>query len=536
MSSTNYLPYLLREYLKLFGIFPKSQELYVALQSSPSYPSVLSIVQTCNYFGLSTKAFKADYNALLKSKIPAIVLLKDDSDEKFALVENVSVNSVVFKDTAVLRTIEMNPDEFCKQWTGILVLSEGKKEKEKNVKNKINIKKNGTITLLLIAVLTILSFSIQNPTVFLAGLFFLKFMGIWLTYNLIRHEIGVLTPLLENFCRMKVSFDCEKVLSSKMSRLFNTIHLSDSGFFYFLTGFLMLVLSIFSGVENSILFLLFYLSVCATPLILFSILYQKMIVKKWCPICLSVAGIIFLEICLFLFYPDNISSFNSIQPFFICFFAFFASLLILNFSHRFLQAQKKAIANKVESLKIKRNPLVLTTIFNQQKSTLIPQNQHITVGNQDAPIIITTLLNPICQPCAKMAKSILTLLEKQSTVFLWQIRFDGIETKQYHPINHMQLHLMQLCNNETEDDKKLQVIKDWYRMQSIKKFVKKYPFKGISEETIRSFAEQNSQNKLLNVQKVPTLWMNNKQLPEDYSVTDLPFLSTNQNLLLQLTK
>ena len=127
------------------------------------------------------------------------------------------------------------------------------------------------------------------------------------------------------------------------------------------------------------------------------------------------------------------------------------------------------------------------------------------------------------------------LLEKYPQKFFWQIRFDGIETNEYHPINQMQLHLIQLCNNKT-DDMKLQIITDWYRKQSMQWFSKKYPVKEITKETLLNFAEQNAANKELNIQKIPTMWMNNREFPEEYSVTDIPFLLTNVNLILQLTK
>lgn len=376
MQPNSYFVPLLREYLSFFKIYPNSQKLHLVLKSSPSYPSVLSIVQTCIYFGLKTKAYKADYDALLKNSMPAIVHLKEKSSEKFVMVEKVTDN---------------------------------------------------------------------------------------------------------------------------------------------------------------ILVILFYLSACATPFILFSVLYQKIVVKKWCPLCLSVTGIIILEICLFLFYPSKASVFNYVQPFILLLFSFIISILILCFFKRFLQQQIESLTDKTESLRIKRNPLILASVFNRQQQTVIPQNHQIIIGNQQAPVVITSLLNPMCQPCAKKVKSITMLLEKYPQKFFWQIRFDGIETNEYHPINQMQLHLIQLCNNKT-DDMKLQIMTDWYRKQSMQWFSKRYPVKEIIQETIVCFAEQKADNKLLNIKKVPTIWMNNREFPEEYSVKDIPFLLTDIDRLLELTK
>ena len=534
MQPNSYFVPLLREYLSFFKIYPNSQKLHLVLKSSPSYPSVLSIVQTCIYFGLKTKAYKADYDALLKNNIPVIVHLKEDSDEKFVLVKKVTDKCVIYRDTTTLKTIETPPENFSAKWTGILVLSEKSKE-QWHLQNNIPLKKFGVIALLLIAVLTVFLYNIQNLSVFAFVMFLLKCAGIWLTYNLIRYEKGVSSSSLDDFCRKKASFDCDKVLASKASRIFNAVSVADSGFIYFVTGLSVLVMSIFSGERDTVLLILFYLSVCATPFILFSILYQKIVVKKWCPLCLSVAGIIFLENSWFLFYPSKASVFNYVQPFILLLFSFIISILILCFFKRFLQQQIESLTDKTESLRIKRNPLILASVFNRQQQTVIPQKHQIIIGNQQSPVVITTLLNPMCRPCAKKVKNIITLLEKYPQKLLWQIRFDGIETNEYHPINQMQLHLIQLCNNK-KDNVKLQIMTDWYRKQSMQWFSKKYPVKEITKETLLNFAEQNAANKELNIQKIPTIWMNNREFPEEYSVTDIPFLLTNVNLILQLTK
>lgn len=179
MSSASGLQLLLREYLNFCGIKPSSQQLQLVSQSSPSYPSVLSIVQTCVYFGLKTKAYKADYDALLKNNMPAIVHLKEGSDEKFVLVVKVTDKHVVYKDAGKLKTVEVSAEKFTEEWTGILILSE--KNEEKKVKKHSFVKKYGIYSLFLFVVFTAVSYNPQNITFFIVGLFFLKSVGIWLT-------------------------------------------------------------------------------------------------------------------------------------------------------------------------------------------------------------------------------------------------------------------------------------------------------------------------------------------------------------------
>ena len=85
MQQNSYLTTLLSRYLKLMGVKFQEKELEMVLQSAPTYPSVLSIVESCNYFGLKTAAYRAD-SSKLKAEIPAIVHFKDET-EKFVLLK-----------------------------------------------------------------------------------------------------------------------------------------------------------------------------------------------------------------------------------------------------------------------------------------------------------------------------------------------------------------------------------------------------------------------------------------------------------------
>ena len=144
MYSNSYFIPLLYEYLKHFNVPLERKDLQLLLQSSPSFPSVLSIIQTCTYFGLNTKAYKADYDVLLKNSIPVIAHLKKNSGEKFVIVEKVTDKYLVYKDSVTLKTIKITSKKFTDKWTEILILSE-KSKVERRVQNNIPLKKYGVV-------------------------------------------------------------------------------------------------------------------------------------------------------------------------------------------------------------------------------------------------------------------------------------------------------------------------------------------------------------------------------------------------------
>ena len=83
MSPDTSLVSLLFYYLQFFDKKINYNELQLVLQSSPAFPSLLSLKQTCDFFGLETKAYLADYDVLLENTLPVIVHWKTESEEKF---------------------------------------------------------------------------------------------------------------------------------------------------------------------------------------------------------------------------------------------------------------------------------------------------------------------------------------------------------------------------------------------------------------------------------------------------------------------
>jgi uncharacterized membrane protein len=395
--------------------------------------------------------------------------------------------------------------------------------------------------LAVLAILIVFLFGFQNsPAIislyFAISLFVLKATGVWLTANIMKHEAGITYQPFESFCNRNEFFDCNKVLNSNASKIIYTISLAEIGTVYFLTGIFLILLNLLNDFQNGIHLFLIYGSLSALPFVLFSFIYQKFIIKKWCPFCLGVIGLILIENFVFLLFPEKIflnKSFLFVGMAFVL--SLTIGILIVSFFKKLLNAQADSFNSKLQSLRIKRNPVVLASVFGRQKIAEVPKNHNIFIGDSNAPFVITTLLSPMCKPCKKLAGQIIELLKKHPSCFYWQIRFDGIENNAGN-LNKIQLQLMQLCNREKDENLKLKIISAWYSRQSFKWFSSKYPFQEISPEINSSFAEVIIENKKFGFKKVPGLWVNDKELPSDYSVADLPYLTTDFKLFLHLTK
>lgn len=541
MQRDNYLTQLLYRYLVYSNIYPDKKELQLILQSAPSFPSVLSIIQTCIYFGLKTNGYRANYDALLKSEMPVIAHLRTDEDERFVLITRTTEENVRYVDYSVgYHTINETKEQFCTQWTGVLIVSNRSTTADRERRKNKSTKYIAPCGLCILAVLfAILPRFIQNSpseiSFFAISLFLLKGFGTWITSQLIRYEVSPYYSPFDQFCHLYKSFDCEEVLRSKASKLLNVMPLSDTGFIYFVTGISALILSFLLGRESDILPVLFCLSACCVPYVLFSVLYQKFVVKKWCPLCLSVMGLILLETLLFLIYPPkDILRIAVLPTLLMLSSSLIFAILTSSVYHRLLQDEKDTFVSKLENMRLKRNPIILTTIFNVREHVRESSAHSITIGNlRYDTMTITTLLNPKCIPCKEVATDVIRMMKKFPARFLWQICFDGIETEEYHPMNQVQLHLWELCRKETNDRIKLQIINDWFSKQSPQWFFKKYPIDKISSDTIAEFSIQCHENKLLEISKVPAIWVDRKMLPKEYVISDLPILCIDKSFIPQ---
>ena len=541
MRYDNYLIPLLYRYLANSHVYPDKKGLQLILQSAPSFPSVLSVVQTCIYFGLDANGYRANYDALLKSEMPVIAHLKTNEGERFVLITRATEENVRYVDYSVgYHTIKETKEQFCTQWTRVLIVSDrgsmiDRKRGECKFAKYIMPCGLCILAILFAILLRFMQPSPSEASSFAIILFLLKGFGTWITSQLIRHEVSPYYSPFDQFCHLYKSFNCEEVLRSKASKLLNVIPLSDTGYIYFVTGLSTLVLSLLLERENEILPILFCLSVCCVPYTLFSALYQKFIVKKWCPLCLSVMGLILLEALLFLIYPPkDILHIEVLPTLLILSSSLIFAILTSSVYHRLLQDEEDVFVSKLENMRLKRNPIVLMTVFNVREHMKQFSAHSITIGNlRSDTMTITTLLNPKYIPCKEVATEVIRMMKKFPARFLWQIRFDGIEAEEYHPMNQVQLYLWELCRKETDDRIKLQIINDWFGRQSLLWLSKKYPINKISSDTIADFSTQCHENKLLDISKVPAIWVDGKALPKEYAISDLPILCIDKSFIPQ---
>lgn len=209
--------------------------------------------------------------------------------------------------------------------------------------------------------------------------------------------------------------DCDAVTASSRWKLFKILDLNALSIVFFafqLLAFFPLVLlkqtdSYFS-VQKTLLF-------ASIPLIFASLFYQKFTVRKWCPICLAIIGILLFEIS-WIFHLDFQTNVN-FEAVSLCALTGASLLLLWNAVKSMLTKLKKLKESEIISNRFQRNyELFKSALLSQEKIEMPREN--LVLGNEDSPLGILLVLSLKCPHCQTAYSVLKNQLNKYESIKL----------------------------------------------------------------------------------------------------------------------
>ena len=113
-------------------------------------------------------------------------------------------------------------------------------------------------------------------------LFLLNIVGIYIGHLLAKKQLNFNSRYADKLCSLFSKSDCNNVLDSKAARLWGLISWSEIGLGYFISNMLILLI-----IPQYVVYVAL-LNLCTIPYVFWSIWFQKVKVKQWCPLCLLV--------------------------------------------------------------------------------------------------------------------------------------------------------------------------------------------------------------------------------------------------------
>lgn len=346
-----------------------------------------------------------------------------------------------------------------------------------------------------------------------------KLAGVVISIFLLWYELDKYNPVVKNLCTSSYKkINCSAVLNSKGAKLLGgKLTLSELGFTYFFSTIMLLLLSNF--IPNSFN-LLNLLSLASLPFVVLSLIYQGIILKQWCLLCTIVQLLLIIEISITIILSLYTLDINT-DVVIVLFLFSIIPLLSFKMVKSFVYGKKAMIVSKRRFNRLKSNKEVFDNLLLNSKG-ISRSNENIGLNfvKNGAKNEVLKICNPYCPPCSRAHPVLHKMLTKG------RISLRIIFTSRPDINNDYNLpsyHFMAL--KEEKPEILLEAIDFWYTLKE-----KKYELLS-NKYPVTSLDKYNHQvEKMFNwcyeekIDSTPTLFINGKQLPNLYDISDLNIL------------
>ncbi len=489
------------------------------LQIHPDYPSLLSLSDTLDTWHIQNAALKLQPEQFKELEAPFVAHLYSN-DGEFVLVTSLDKENVNFTDGA-FKQYQVAYHDFYRLWSGIVLVAEATEQSgEKDYQYKRKQEQLASLRIhtfiLLFSSIVFLSilqkaFTDWREYLFIANQLF----GFIICVLLFTVQWGFGNALVNNFCQIGKTGNCNNILNSSASKLFGWLSWSEVGLLYFSGSFLAILML---PVNHWVL--LKILNILALPYTVWSVYYQARVAKSWCVLCLMVQALLWIE--FIINYPITFNDVLTINEIIVTIQAFGIPTILWLFIKPLIIQSNKLNKTQQALQKFKSNPALFQALLVNQKEVSLPSLSGIQTIHLGSPIANNTILmvsNPFCKPCAKAHKDLEEVLRdnphlKAEIIFLTCGDTDG---KRLDIAQHL-LALQASSNNIAN------ALDDWYAegINNIEAWKKKYPIAEVNQPYFIEMAKAHCDwCSFANITATPTFFINGFEKPSIYELADL---------------
>ena len=494
--------------------------------------SLKTITETLHDLDIISKVYQFEEEDLHIVECPIIVHFKE-SENKFVVVVEIHDKQIKYYDPITNKYIQENKSVFFEKWTGTVLIpftdeqsgdpdysEHVKEEKQKKLIN-VAIYTGLSIGVVILLIQAFLAY----PQVFFVWLLFflIKIIAIFVISQIVKIELGESNTFITKICKNK---DCGKVLNSKASKLFPWLTMGDVGIIYFGCGILMLIVAPFIDYLTSVVYLLLFLNLFTLPYTIFSICYQRFVLKTWCPFCLSVMGLLWME-----FFLGLTVTWTEVFPFsfFLILLFIFAGIAISIgwlIIKRLLIGTNTSASMRMYVNTIKKDTELFKAILSNQDA--VPGfkfSPEFILGNEYADNVLIAVISPHCPSCAALYRSIQRFLTIKPDIAKVVLRFNINERDDGW--DNQIIDYLYTFNINNMKEKAFSILEEWYGMEykEINVWKRNCGLENISVSDEAKQLRKNYYNWLLSfdLQGAPVMILNNKLVPRYYTFNDVKY-------------
>lgn len=519
------------QYLKKLAIPIDEGEFEYQFSTHPDYPSLLAVSDTLRFFKVNNMAFKINPEQIQELPNNFIALLKNEKNgEQFSFVQ---------KTTTAVQINNKNEklENFTKSFQNIVLLAE-KEEDFEETKSK----KYFSRYALLVISAVVLFFTVSNYYLPIEDdlgnislILITNLIGLYFSVETFRQILGFKEGFASKFCTISNETNCENVLTSKKWKLFEKINLSDISIVFFFSQIALLIIVILLNQFSNFLFFSSFLLLPVIPISFLSIYYQWKVEKKWCPLCLAIMGVLYIEILLVygnLFFHNRLATEGTLSSerllsnkgvglylLFISIFLFFMHFWV-SIKHMFFK-NKKLKELSAKNLRFKKNYKLFKSQLLQNKKVEFEINEYsIFLGNTEADTTIQIITSPFCRHCKKAHEILHSIYSQYYKNVKIHIIFN-VSRNDMSLNLYKKLHTVYIEKGEVafENEMRLLFENKIYIQNFMKDYVSSKHEKGIDEilQIQNEFCDKHDFN------FTPNIFINGHQYPELYDSQELEF-------------
>ncbi len=479
----------------------------------PDFPEINAFADIFNQFAIDNYIAQVPLDYFEDLPYTFLGLVSHDENIETAIIKKINNEEVklVFFDNEII----IKKSNFLKIWNGyILVIEEN--DYPVNISEK---KKKFNFIAQISFVITILTFLISNyffnvlkiKSIFLVSV---NAIGLFLSFLAVKESFGFGNKYLFRVCSALKNGNCNQVIKSQNAHVFLSLTYSDLSFVYYFSSFF---ISIFFSKFPELITLNILLIPISLTTILFSIFQQKLVLKKWCALCLGISFITLLQSVIIIY---NINFNLKFGVFSLFIFSGVLNLYLL--VKPLLNNYSELMFEKYQRGTIYKDKEVFNLYF--ERSSLIPENEFssltfIKLNNSKTFFNLTIVLSLNCDFCKseyKKFKELMFYYDKKIN-FNVLFNFDRNEID-----NNLILVVENLYHIKDNVSMSLKAVDDFFiNNTSPIEWLKKWKNEeNMSDNVAYKNIEILNNN---NITDTPCVLINNRLYPKEYKIEDIRY-------------
>ena len=527
------------------------------LKSHPDYPSLLAVAETVPDWGVDTQAVIGTVDELSDEDYPSIAHTRADD---FIVIANVDT---VQKQVSLIDTrrgrVSLSLEEFAKLWSGVILRilpleDAGEPEYEANLKKDRRKKAKSLSIYAGFGALGSLAFAqgvMQSPDPVAPSLLGVLHLLGFLTCVVM--VIGSITRsrIIQTMCRPTKQVNCQGVMNSKAGRIAG-VPMSDLGLLYFAGGILSLHLVMLSGRVDEGLHLLALISLLPLPYTIFSVVYQGLVIRTWCWMCLFVMALFWSELYVLSDYMEFVDLPLDPESLLPLALGFGIPVLTWTVIRPMIAKASQTRALVFALRRYRRDPVYIGAKLASGAAVDMGRfGWELELGPVDAGTTITAVVHPTCIHCFRAYMKVKDALEWSDGRLKVRFRFsiwvpdpDEVNDIDIKAISEKRVQAMDynvsvaiianLLNGSRE--RALTALDEWYSTtdRSEEKFERWKMKFVLDDETANMKArallsQQYAWGRRAGVKGTPTLFYGDREIPLDIKLDDMKSFVLQQN-------